>query len=440
MVESLLDGAAALHERGYQKNYNDNQGPLRDIVSSQRRNPTTRATTKPLGKTNCYVVGVGGGGNNTINRLMSTTMKDAHCICINTDLQHLNAVKCDSTLLIGKKTTRGLGSGGMPERGKAAAMESYTEIERTLSDADVVFLTCGLGGGTGTGAIPIIAEIAKKAGAIVIGVVTIPFSIEGKRKGRAYEGLEELRGNTDTVVIIENDSLLDMVPDLPIEEAFSVADEVLANYIYSIISTVSQPSLINVDFADLKTIIANGGVTVCGIGEAKGPNRTKIAVEKALENPLINVDYSLGTAALIHVTGGSTMSLKEASSVVDLIRDQLQPEAEVIWGTKVDPELGEILRITIVISGVSSDQIMGMHGPSTLRQNAPYDEMGQIQQPLPRKKENWLKRDTTPTIRDLRRKVQEQKEITKPRKINKDSDEEKSDEFWDELGISKGLD
>ncbi len=420
---------------------NKDQYALNDFVSRQR-GTMQREIQKPLGKTNCYVVGVGGGGNNTVNRLMSTAIRDALCVCVNTDLQHLNSVKCNTTLLIGKKTTRGLGSGGKPELGKAAAEESYSEIQAMLTDADIVFVTCGLGGGTGTGAVPIIAEIAKNSGAIVIGVVTIPFSMEGGRKEKAYKGLEELQKHTDTVVIIENDKLLEIVPDLPIEEAFGVADEVLAKYIYSIISTVTQPSLINVDFADLKTVITNGGVTVCGIGEAKGDDRAKIAVHKALESPLINVDYSQGSAALIHVTGGSTMSLKEASSVVEIIREKLQPDAEVIWGTKVDPELNDLLRITIVISGVQSDQMIGMRKKSTTAYGTSmlYDSVGQIKEPImpPREKENWLRKDRRPIFKELRKKAQEAKEEVPKRKVPI-KDKENADEFWDEIGVSKGL-
>jgi len=431
-----------LDNKYIQNDYSHDQTALRNFVTKQDRNPMQRIVKKPLGKTNCYIIGVGGGGNNTINRLMSTAIKDAVCLCINTDLQHLDSVKCDTTLLIGKKTTRGLGSGGKPELGLAAAEESKSEIQRILSDADVVFLTCGLGGGTGTGAVPLIAEIAKNAGAIVIGVVTLPFSIEGGRKEKAYRGLEELRKNTDTVVVIENDQLLELVPNLPIEEAFSVADEVLANYIYSIITTVSQPSLINVDFADLKSVISSGGVTICGVGEAQGKDRAELAVQKALKNPLINVNYSLGKAALIHVTGGSTMSLKEASSVVEIIREKIQPEAEIIWGTKVDPELGDVLRITVVISGVESEHIIGKEKSTSRLQNplTPYDSLGQIRNPeVQRPKENWLKQETRPSFKDLRKKLLETKneseEELKPSKIQKD----KSDEFWEELGISKGL-
>lgn len=429
-----------MDERNYQNSFSQNNSALRDYISQQQKRPVQKMTSKPLGKTNCYVVGVGGGGNNTINRLMATAINDAVCLCINTDLQHLNSVKCDSTLLIGKKTTRGLGSGGKPSLGKAAAEESYSEIQRILQDADVVFLTCGLGGGTGTGAIPIIAEIAKTAGAIVIGVITIPFSIEGNRKERAYNGLENLRKHSDTVVVIENDTLLNIVPDLPIEEAFSVADEVLANYIYSIINTVSQASLINVDFADLKSIIGKGGVTVCGIGEAKGEDRALKAIKKALDNPLITVDYSSGTAALVHVTGGATMSLKEASGVVDLIREKIQPNSEVIWGTKVDPELGDIIRVTIVISGVESDQMLSMHKRSrkTLGTTMPYDTLGQIKpvEITSKPKENWLKKETIPTLRELRKRAAEVKENKK--EIEKEK-EEQPDKFWEELGLDKGL-
>lgn len=433
-----------MDNRNYQTSYSDDQNALRDFIAKQDRAPMQRIVKKPLGKTTCYIIGVGGGGNNTINRLMSTAIRDAVCLCINTDLQHLDSVKCDYTLLIGKKTTRGLGSGGKPELGRAAAEESRAEIQRTLSDADVVFITCGLGGGTGTGAVPLIAQIAKNVGAIVIGVVTLPFSIEGGRKEKAYSGLEELRKNADTVVVIENDQLLELVPNLPIEEAFSVADEVLANYIYSIITTVSQPSLINVDFADLKSIISSGGVTVCGVGEAKGNDRAEVAVQKALQNPLINVDYSLGKAALIHVTGGSTMSLKEASSVVEIIKQKIQPGAEIIWGTKVDPELGDVLRITVVISGVESEHIIGKNKSSIHLSDSlkPYDHLGQIRSAIqPREKENWLKKDSRPSLKELRKKLKETRNlddeeenitITKPEK-------DKSNQFWDELGISKGL-
>ncbi|MFW9924559.1 MAG: cell division protein FtsZ [Candidatus Thorarchaeota archaeon] len=269
--------------------------------------------------------------------------------------------------------------------------------------------------------------------------VTIPFGIEGNRQQIAYEGLDKLRHLSDTIVVIENDSLLKMVPDLPIEEAFSVADEVLANYIYSIINTVTQPSLINVDFADLKTTISKGGVTVCGVGEAKGKDRAVVAVKKALENPLITVDYSTGTAALIHVTGGATMSLKEASSVVELIRKELNPNVDVIWGTKVDSELGEVMRITIVISGVQSEQIFSKHKKqfSSVSVSAPYDKLGQMIEVIPSKpKENWLKQETRPTLSDLRKKLSETKE---KKEEKSESLEDDHDDFWEELGLSKGL-
>jgi cell division protein FtsZ len=436
------DGASALDRSDYNIRKYQKEDPLADFVRQNKRQQPVKqpVTKKPLGKTNCFVMGVGGGGNNTISRLMAIGIPEAYCICINTDLQHLQSVNCDSTLLIGKKTTRGLGAGGKPTLGRAAAEESMHEIDRLVSEADVVFLTCGLGGGTGTGSIPLIAEAAKKHDAIVISVVTIPFTIEGSRKEKAYLGLEELRKHSDTVVVIENDQLLEIAPNLPIQEAFSVADEVLANYIYSIITTVSQPGLINVDFADLRTIITHGGVTVCGIGEAISGNKAEEAVNRALDNPLINVNYSYGTAALIHVTGGSTMSLQEASSVVEIIRKRLQPGAEVIWGTKVDPEIGDLLRITVVISGVQSDQILGKNdNPLPLRRNLSggYSLPAQ-QNPTTRAKENWLKKETRPSIfKEIRKRAQEQQKKT-PQKssVNK---EEKTDDFWEELGLEKGL-
>jgi cell division protein FtsZ len=418
------------------ENLDDDESLRRFVEETRRQVPGE--VVKPLGKTNCYVIGVGGGGNNTVSRLMSTSIKDAHCLCVNTDLQHLNSVKSDSILLIGKRTTRGLGSGGKPEKGRAAAEESYAEIQRLISDADIVFLTCGLGGGTGTGAMPIIAEIAKKSHAIVMSVVTLPFTIEGNRKEIAFQGLEQLREYSDTVVVIDNDRLLELVPDLPIEEAFSVADEVLANFIYSIINTVTQPGLIAVDFADLKSVITNGGVAVCGVGEAKGDNRAAKAVEKALSSPLITVNYNTGTAALINVTGGSTMTLREASSVVELIQQKINPDAEIIWGTKVDHELGDIIRITIVISGVESQQIMGIRRKGQTSTGPPYRVVAggnTLGATSSKERENWLKKDSRTRI----------KNNPLLEKLNPDSkktnlDDEDSDELWDELGISKRLD
>ena len=353
-------------------------------------------------------------------------------------------MECDASLLIGRKTTRGLGSGGDPEKGRAAAEESYSDIQRLLADADIIFLTCGLGGGTGTGAVPIIAQIAREVGAIVIGVVTLPFSIEGGRKERAYAGLEALRKNANTVVIIENDRLLKIAPNLPIKEAFSVADEVLASYIYSIISTVAQPSLINVDFADLRTIIGKGGVTLCGIGEATGKERAQLAVKKALESPLMDVDYHTGCAALIHVTGGSTMSLKEASSVVEIIQEKLNRDVEIIWGTKVDPELGDLLRVTVIISGVQSKQMIGMLEPRkasehSLLKPSVVGKLPQSDFPAPsRAKENWLKRDFVPVFQDLKKRAKTNQETSQERSKNS-PDKEPKDDFWAELGLEKGV-
>ncbi|MHA1188563.1 MAG: hypothetical protein ACTSSK_17215, partial [Candidatus Heimdallarchaeota archaeon] len=218
-------------------------------------------------------------------------------------------------------------------------------------------------------------------------------------------------------------------------------DEILANYIHSIISTVSQAGLINVDFADLKSIISSGGVTTCGVGEARGKDRAVKAVQNALNNPIVDINYEQGTAALIHVTGGPTMTLKEASSVVEIIREKLQPEAEVIWGTKVDPDLGDILRITVVISGVESEQIIGKGDPIGLGNRTPVAGQSVVQDGKPiREKENWLRKDTTPTLRDLRKLVKERtakkEESRKPSRDKRES----PDKFWEELGLSKGLD
>ncbi|MEA2071791.1 MAG: cell division protein FtsZ [Asgard group archaeon] len=425
-------------------NNSNNQSALRSYVHKRHVTQSSgKITKKLLGKTNCYIIGIGGGGNNTINRLMTTSLKDALCFALNTDQQHLNAIKCDKAILIGEKTTRGLGCGGNPTLGHQAAIESKTKIQRLLNDADIVFLTLGLGGGTGTGAVPVVAEIAKKSGAIVISVVTIPFTIEGSRKSIAYKGLEKLREYSDTVVVIENDRLLEIVPNLPIEEAFSVADDVLANYIHSIINTVTQPGLINVDFADLKTIITKGGVTICGIGEAEGENKAEKAVKRALENPLISVDYSTGNAALIHVTGGSTMSLNEASKVVEIIRKRLHSQADVIWGTKVDHELGELLRITVVISGVRSDQITNQrkHPYHPSKRDPSYSSSFSRHSFDPVKPANHQfareEKRKVPTLRELREKMKKEKQKKQSTSSPKKTDP--SEKFWEELGVSEGL-
>ncbi|RJS82675.1 cell division protein FtsZ [Candidatus Bathyarchaeota archaeon] len=317
---------------------------------------------RQLGSCHIVVIGVGGAGNNTVTRLMEMGVAGAECIAVNTDALHLTASKAHRKILIGEKLTRGLGVGGNPKLGRAAIEESKKRIEELLSDVDIVFITAGLGGGTGTGAAPVIAEIARRKGAITVGVVTTPFRIEKGRIEYASLALTELRRHCDTVVVIDNNKLMQLVPQLPINEAFRVADQVLANMIKGIVETISSPSLINLDFADFKTIVRRGGVAVVGVGESDAPNRAEEAVRKALRSPLLDVDYIGATGALIHVTGDSQMTIEEANRVGEIVTEMMDDNALVIWGARVNPELNGKLKVTLVMTGVNSPHILSGFG------------------------------------------------------------------------------
>ncbi|MBS7640822.1 MAG: cell division protein FtsZ [Candidatus Bathyarchaeia archaeon] len=304
------------------------------------------------------VIGVGGAGNNTVNRLMEMGIVGAECIAINTDLQHLNATRAHQKILIGEKTTRGLGSGGDPNIGRAAIEESIEHVDKVINDVDIVFVTAGMGGGTGTGAAPIVAKLAREKGAIVIGVVTMPFKIEKGRINIAMNGLNEMRRECDTVIVIDNNKLMWLVPHLPINEAFRVGDQVLANMIKGITEIVSMPSLINLDFADFRTIMKRGGVAIAGIGESSAPNRAEDAVQKALRMPLLDVDYSGANGALIHVTGDESLTIEEANMVGEIVTQMMSDDALVIWGARIDPNLKNTLRVTLVMTGVKSPYLL----------------------------------------------------------------------------------
>ncbi len=305
------------------------------------------------------IIGVGGAGNNTVTRLTETGIAGAECIALNTDAIHLNASKAHQKILIGEKLTKGIGVGGDPELGRAAIEESRKKVEDMLSNVDIVFITAGLGGGTGTGAAPIVAEIAKRKGAIVVGVVTTPFRIEKGRNEYAAKALSEMRRHCDTVVVIDNNKLMHLVPQLPINEAFRVADQILANMIKGIIETISAPSLINLDFADFKTIVKRGGVAVVGVGESDAPNRAEEAVRNALRSPLLDVDYAGATGALIHVTGDRQMTIEEANRVGEIVTEMMDNNALVIWGARVNPEQSGKIKVTLVMTGVNSPHILG---------------------------------------------------------------------------------
>ncbi len=311
-------------------------------------------------KTAIKVIGVGGAGCNTITRMSEVGIKGAELVVVNTDAQDLLCSIADKKMLIGKELTAGLGAGADPTVGREAARESEQDVKQLVQGSDMVFVTCGLGGGTGTGAAPVISEIARKSGALTVGIVTLPFHIEGKsRMDNAMEGLEELEDNVDTLIVIPNDKLLEIAPDLPLHMAFKVADEILTNAVKGIAELVTKPGLINLDFADIRAVMQEGGVAMIGVGESDTENRAIEAVEKAINNPLLDVDISGATGALINVIGGSSMTLDESREVVETISARLDPDAKIIWGAQVSPDLHDTIRAMLVVTGVQSPQIFG---------------------------------------------------------------------------------
>lgn len=305
------------------------------------------------------VFGCGGAGQNTITRLTEMGVEGANTVSLNTDAKHLTVGKADRKILIGKDITKGLGAGGYPEIGRKCAEESRNEIKDAMEGADLVFVCAGEGGGTGTGGAPVVAEIAKSLNAIVIGVVTMPFKIEGARIAKAEEGLARLRQVTDTVIVIENDRLLKYAGDFPIQQAFAVADELIASMVKGITETITLPSLVNVDYADVRTIMHAGGVAALGIGESNSSDRAMDAVTKALNNPLLDVDYTGAKGALIHITGGNDLKLDEVNKIGETVAQYLDPSAQVIWGARILPEFSGQVQVITIITGVQSPYILG---------------------------------------------------------------------------------
>ena len=304
------------------------------------------------------VIGCGGSGTNTIQRMTEEGIYGAELFAINTDAQDLLYKKVERKLLIGKKTTRGLGAGSIPRIGEEAARENDTDIRTIVEDADMVFITCGLGGGTGTGSAPVVAQAAQDAGALTIGVVTLPFSAEGTvRIENTNYGLEKLRENTDTLIVIPNDKLLDVVPRLPLNDAFKVADEVLMRSVKGLTELITKPGLINLDFADVRTVMKDGGMAMIGFGESDGQSKAIESVRKALSSPLLEVDVTDAKAALVNVIGGEDMTVEEAEGALQEVYRMMNDEARIIWGVQVSPELKNMIRTLLIVTGVKSDQI-----------------------------------------------------------------------------------
>lgn len=310
------------------------------------------------------VIGIGGGGNNSLSRMREIGIKGGELIAINTDAQDLLYANADQKILIGKELTNGLGAGSNPKVGEEAAKESESEIKKKISGSDLIFITCGLGGGTGTGAAPVVASLAKKQGSLTIGVVTLPFTIEGqKRVENAMIGLEKMESTVDTLILIPNDKLLELAPELPLQTAFKIADEILTNAVKGVTELVTTSGLVNLDFADIKAVMLDGGVSLIGMGESDTEQRAEDAVQKAVDNPLLDVDISGATGALVNIVGGQDMSLDECKQIIQKIGEKLSPDAKLIWGAQLADDMDKTIRVLLIVTGVKSSQIVG-HGDS----------------------------------------------------------------------------
>ncbi len=310
------------------------------------------------------VLGIGGGGSNAVNRMIEQGIQGVEFISINTDAQALMLANAPQRLRIGDKLTKGLGSGGQPEIGEKAAQESAEEIKALLKGADMVFVTCGMGGGTGTGAAPIIAKIAKDSGALTIGVVSRPFTFEGARRRRvADDGINRLKEGVDTLIVIPNDRLLQVVDKkASIQQAFRVADDVLRQGIQGISELITIPGLINLDFADVRSVMAEGGSALMAIGQANGDNRAQQAAEQAIHSSLLDVSIDGAQGILFNITGGSDLSLYEVNEAAEIIRRTADPDANIIFGAVIDPDMKDGIRITVIATGF--DQVKEQQVPT----------------------------------------------------------------------------
>jgi cell division protein FtsZ len=336
-----------------------------DNAEAEQRSMQDVDDDDEFGDPRIVIVGAGGAGNNTINRLYNIGVDGAETVAINTDKQHLKMIEADTKVLVGKSLTEGLGAGGDPEMGKRATEMAQGTIKEVLGDADLVFVTAGMGGGTGTGAAPVVSEIAKEQGAIVVGMVSTPFNVERARTVKAEEGLENLREAADSIIVLDNNRLLDYVPNLPIGKAFSVMDQIISETVKGISETITQPSLINLDYADMSTIMNQGGVAVMLVGETQDSNKTEEVVNDAMNHPLLDVDYRGASGGLVHITGGPDLTLKEAEGIADQITERLEASANVIWGARIQKEYKGKVRVMAIMTGVHSAQVLG---PSTQKQ------------------------------------------------------------------------
>jgi len=349
------------------------------IVENAKQTASQMGGQTEVGQANIKVIGAGGAGNNMVNWLYKKGIQGAEVIACNTDRQHLEIVDADCKFLMGKDLTRGLGAGGFPQVGANAAQESIQEIKECLKGADMVFVCAGMGGGSGTGSAPVIAKVAREQGAIVIGTVTMPFSIERARVDKAEFGLMQLRDECDTVIVIDNNRLVQIAGNLPIQQAFAVANELISTMIKGIVETIAVPSLVNVDYADVKAIMSDGGVAVIGVGSSDTNNRVQEAVNGALSNPLLEVSYEGASGALIHIHGGPDLTLEEVNRIGELVTESMDNDANCIWGARVTDNMKGKLTVMTIMTGVKSPYITGksdLKKAAAAKKSVVSDELG----------------------------------------------------------------
>ncbi len=301
------------------------------------------------------VLGSGGAGNNTLDSLYSSGVHGAELIALNTDAQDLLDTSCDAKILLGRNLTRGLGAGNDPLKGEQAARESQAAIREAVQDADLVFIVGGLGGGTGTGSLPVIADVVKECGILSVAVVSMPFQMEGKRRmENAMQGMRKLEDKVDALIVLPNDRLMEHAQQMPLQQAFGMADKVSAQALKGIIELITRPGIVNLDFSDLKAILKNSGVCVIGVGESDTQERAIEAVQNALGNPLVEANISEAKGALINVIGGMDMTLSQAQSTIEEVKRSLSEDAKIIWGTQLDESMKGKIKVLVVMTGLTS--------------------------------------------------------------------------------------
>jgi len=359
-MESIVNQALNKHEKDEEKDKEKPRGKTVEDVEDIEKAPEDEELRNLVDQLEVQIkiFGCGGGGCNTLDRISEEGITGADLIACNTDAKHLLHTHAQKKVLIGKNTTRGLGAGARPEIGEESARESKDELERYIKGSDIVYITAGMGGGTGTGVAPVIAEMAKEEEALVMGIVTLPFEGEGReRMKNAKRGLLKMERFCDTTVIIPNDKLLELVPNLSLNAAFKVADEILMESIKGMTEIITKPGLVNLDYNDLRTIMDDGGVAMIGIGDSKDPNnRVDDAVEQAISSPLLgDIDVSDANGALIRVTGGPDMTVTEAERAAELVNQKISGEARIIWGCNVIEDLKNEIKILLVITNVQAE-------------------------------------------------------------------------------------